>query len=78
MNRNDEGGFNNFDTQQTTEDQFRVQQNNDFPREDDFNTQQQFINDFQNNEVGSDYPNNPYSNDDSNYKYDSRFYDRYV
>ena len=70
FDRNDESGFNNFDMQQTTEDQFRAQQNNDFPRDDDFNRQQQqFNNDFRNNEVDSDYP---YSN---NNNYGSTFYD---
>ena len=51
---------------------FRAQQqNNDFPRDDDFNRQQQFNNDFRNNEVDSDYP---YSNNNNNY--DSTFYGR--
>jgi len=56
-----DGGVNVFDTQ-TTEDPFRTQQN-EFPRDDDFNRQQQFMNDFQNNEIGSDTQQSPFGND---------------
>ena len=55
----DNGGLSAFDTQETTEDPFR-RDPNQFPRDQNFNNQQQFMNTFQNNEIGSNNPINPF------------------
>ena len=58
--RPDDGGLNVFN-KPTTEDAFRIQQNIDlYERDQNFNQQQPYDNNFQNNEIGSNIPRDPY------------------
>ena len=68
-NNNDNGGLSAFDTQETTEDPFR-RDPNQFPRDQNFNNQQQFMNTFQNNEIGSNNPINPFDTNRNTISYE--------